>query len=48
LLTIASNDKELVVFADLVNLNVRVGGDYLLLGREIGALLELEVSDSSG
>jgi hypothetical protein len=47
LLTIASNDKELVIFADVVDLNIRVGGNYLLLGREVGALLELEVSDSS-
>ena len=45
LLTIASNDQELVVLADVMYLNIRVGGDYLLLRGKFGALLELKVSD---
>lgn len=46
-LTIASNDQELVIFADIMDLDVRIGGDYLLLRGKFGALLELKVSDGS-
>jgi hypothetical protein len=43
-LTIACNDQELVILVDVVYLDVRERGDYLLLGWEIGALLELKVT----
>lgn len=46
-LTIAGNDEELVVIVDVVDLDVGEGSDYLLLRREICALLELEVSDGT-
>jgi hypothetical protein len=43
-LTITGNDKELVILVDVVYLDVGEGSDDLLLGREVGALLELEVA----
>jgi hypothetical protein len=43
-LTITCNHQELVILVDVVDLDVREGGDYLLLGREVGALLELKVT----
>ncbi len=46
-LTIAGNDEELVVLAHLVDDDIGIGRDNLLLGGELGALLELEVSDGS-
>jgi hypothetical protein len=46
-LTIAGDDQELVVLVDVMYLNVRESSDYLLLGRKIGALLELEVADGA-
>lgn len=42
--TVTCNDQKLVILIDIVYLNVWEGGDYLLLGREVGALLELEVA----
>lgn len=45
--TITSNNQELVVLADIVYLDVGEGSDYLLLGRKIGALLELEIADGA-
>jgi hypothetical protein len=42
--TVTRNHKELVIPVDIVNLDVGKGSDYLLLGREIGALFELEVT----
>ncbi|KAG9385355.1 Protein phosphatase 2C isoform gamma [Pyrenophora tritici-repentis] len=44
LLTIAGNNQELVVLVDVVDLNVWKGSDYLLLGWEVGALLELKIA----
>lgn len=46
--TVASNDKELVVAVDLVDLDVREGSDDLLLRGKIGALLEFEVAYRTG
>lgn len=46
--TIAGNDQEFIVVADLVRNNIRERSHYLLLGRKLGALLELEISDGSG
>jgi hypothetical protein len=43
-LTIACNHEKLVVFVDVVYLDVRERRDYLLLGRKIGALLEFKVT----
>jgi hypothetical protein len=43
-LTITCNHQELVILVDVVYLDVREGGDYLLLGREVGALLEFKVT----
>lgn len=45
--TIASNDQELILFGDIVLVNVGVGSDDLTLGRKVGALLELEVADGA-
>jgi hypothetical protein len=45
--TIAGNDQELIVLAKLVNGHIRERSDDLLLGREVCALLELKVTDSS-
>lgn len=45
--TIASNDQELIFFGDVVLLDVGVGGDNLGLWREVGALLELEVTNGA-
>jgi hypothetical protein len=43
-LTVARHHEKLVVFVDVVYLNIRERRDYLLLGREIGALFELKVT----
>lgn len=43
-LTIAGDDQELVILVDIMYLNIREGSYYLLLGRKVGALLELEVT----
>ena len=45
--TIAGNDQELVILAHLVNGHIGECSDDLLLRREICALLELKVADSS-
>jgi hypothetical protein len=45
--TVTSNNKELIVLSHLVNGHIRESGDDLLLRREICALLELKVTDSS-
>jgi hypothetical protein len=42
--TIASNNEELIVLVDVVYLDVGERGDYLLLGRKVGTLLEFEVA----
>jgi len=42
--TVASDDQEFIVLMDIMYLDVRECGDYLLLGRKICALLELEVA----
>jgi hypothetical protein len=47
-LTIACNNKELVVGGDLVYLDIGERGDNLLLGGKVGALLELEVTYRAG
>jgi len=46
-LTVASNDKELVVVVDVVDLDVGEGSHYLLLRGKIRALLELEVANGT-
>ena len=46
-LTVARNHQKFVIFADVVYLDVGEGSDYLLLGREICALLELEIADGT-
>jgi hypothetical protein len=45
--TIASNNEELVVIAHLVNHDIGICRDDLLLGCQLGALLELKVADRS-
>jgi hypothetical protein len=45
--TIASNYQELVVLSHLVNSHIGERSDDLLLRREVCALLELEVTNSS-
>lgn len=45
--TVTCNDQELIVLSDLMNSHVRECCDDLLLRREIRALLELKVADSS-
>lgn len=46
--TIAGNNKKLVVVGQLVHSHVRVGSHDLLLGRELGALLEFKVTNGTG
>ena len=45
--TIAGNDQELVILSHLVDSHIRERSDNLLLRREVRALLELKVTDSS-
>lgn len=45
--TIAGNDKELILVGEVVDLDVGRGRDDLVLGRQLSALLELEVADSA-
>lgn len=45
--TVACDDNELVVRRSLVHGDIGVGGDDLLLGREVGVLLEVEVAERS-
>jgi len=45
--TIAGDDQELVVVGQLVDGNVRQGRDYLGLGRQVGALFELEIANGA-
>ncbi len=45
--TVASHHKELIIFGNVMNEDIWVGGHNLLLGRKGEILLELEVSDST-
>lgn len=45
--TVTSNYEEFVVIRDLMCNHVWKGGDYLLLGRKVGTLFELEVTNGS-
>ena len=45
--TIAGNDQELIVLANLVDSHIGERSDDLLLRREVCTLLELKVTDSS-
>lgn len=45
--TVTSKHQKLIVVTQIVNSDVRVGGDDLLLRGKFGALLELKVSDST-
>ena len=45
--TIASNDKEFIIFRDLVRYNIGKSCNNLLFRCQVGTLLELEISDSS-
>jgi hypothetical protein len=45
--TVASYDDKLVVLGELMLGDVRVCGDYLLLGGKLGRLLELEVANGA-
>jgi hypothetical protein len=46
-LTVACNHEKLIVLVDVVYLDVWEGSDYLLLGWEIGALLELKITNGT-
>jgi len=46
-LTVAGNNQELVIVTLFVDHDIGVGRDNLLLGCQLGALLELKVSDRS-
>jgi len=46
-LTVAGNNEELVILGQVVNHNVGECGHDLLFRRELGALLELEISNGS-
>jgi hypothetical protein len=48
LLTVTSKHNELIVVGKVVNSHIGVSGNDLLLRRQVGALLELEVTDSTG
>ena len=47
MLTVTSENEELIVLADIVYFDIRIGGHYLLLWWQFSALLELEISDRS-
>lgn len=47
-LTIAGYYKEFVIVSELVLRDIWVGGDYLLLWRKFGCLLEFKVANGSG
>jgi hypothetical protein len=42
--TVAGHNQELVILVDIVYLDIWEGSDNLLLGRKVGALLELEIA----
>lgn len=46
-LTIAGKNHEFVLVSEIVLLNIREGGDDLVLGGQLGALLELKVTNSA-
>ena len=46
--TITGNHQELIIIRQLVNGHIGVCGDNLLFGRELRALLEFKVTDSTG
>lgn len=46
--TITGNHEELIIIGQLVNGHIGVCGDDLLFGRELRALLEFKVTDSTG
>lgn len=46
--TITGQNKELVLIGEVVLFNVGKGGDNLVLGGELGALLEFEVTNGAG
>jgi hypothetical protein len=46
--TVASNNQELIVIGQLMHRHIGVGSHDLLLGGELGALLELKVTDGTG
>lgn len=48
LLTVTSKDQELILVRKLMHLDVGVGGNDLVLGGELGALLELKIANSTG
>lgn len=45
--TVTGNDKELIVVCKIVDSHVWVGSHDLLFGRELGALLEFEITDGT-
>ena len=47
LLTITCKHDELIVVGKIVDSHVREGGDDLLLGRKVGALLEFKVANGT-
>lgn len=47
LFTIACQDEEFIIISKIVYHDIRVGSDYLLLGREVGTLLEFKVANST-
>lgn len=46
--TVASNNQKFIVISQLVDCHIGVGSHDLLLGGELGALLELKVTDGTG
>lgn len=46
--TVTGNDDEFVLVGDVVYEDIRICGDYLLLGRYFVILLELEISNGTG
>jgi hypothetical protein len=46
-LTVAGNDQELILVGEVVLLDIGVSGDNLVLGRQLGTLLELKVTNGA-
>jgi len=47
-LTVASDDQKLIIIGDIMGLHIRECGHNLRLWREVGALFEFKVANSSG
>jgi len=43
--TVAGNHEKLIIFIDVMDLDIRKGGHYLMLRGKLGALLKFEIAN---